>query len=358
MRPSWGLSIALIAICALWGADTARASPLPAKWLSQHGSDHPLAGQTFTGSGKRVRIESVLQQARLTRYVLLGEVHDNPDHHLIQAGIIDALADDRHRPSVVFEMVPRRLAKEIGRYDLATDPQLDDFAVRLEWESRGWYSWNIYRPVAQAAAKKHLTMVPGNLNRTVTRSISRDGLATLTDLERRNLALTAALPGAARDALIRDLRDSHCDLMPDTAFPSMVDVQRAKEGSMADAMIRTGYKFGAILIAGNGHVRKDRGVPFALRHLLPGTRIVSLGNLGKSADGKPQEVKVRIPNAHNLVIGLIETQPDKLTANQYELTAVSGEPLYDYIIFTPKFDTTDHCIAMREQFKDQKKIKP
>ncbi len=297
--------------------------------------DHPLIGQIFTAKGQSVPEGFMMRQARLTRFVLLGENHDNPDHHIIQANIIDALAGENHRPAVVFEMVPMRLADQISNYDLVSDPRLDDFAKRLEREKRGWYSWNIYRPIALAAAKNKMPMVAGNLDRATTRAISSNGLSELNDSEQLAFGLKTPLSKVAEQELIEELRRSHCDLLPQKALPAMVNVQRAKDGSMADAMIRASGKFGAVLIAGNGHIRKDRGVPFVLR-----------------------QNKARIQETHNLAIALVEASPQQPMFADYDFVSKGGEALYDFIIFTPKFDRTDHCAAMREQFKNMKKTKP
>ncbi|MEP1209092.1 MAG: ChaN family lipoprotein [Rhizobiaceae bacterium] len=352
------LCLALVVACIGSVAWAQSVSVLPQSWQSTHYADHPLVGQVYNAKGKLVPAGQIVRQARLTRYVLLGEQHDNPDHHVIQANIIGALAGERHRPAVVFEMVPQRLAVEISKYDLAKDPQLDDFAKRLQWEERGWYSWDIYRPIALAAARNNLPMVAGNLNRDTTRLISKKGLSALDSDKQTTYGLTTPLSPPLKDQLLEELRDSHCNLLPEKTLPAMVKVQRARDGSLADAMIRASRKFGSILIAGNGHVRKDRAVPMILRQRLPGSQVVSLGQLSGDQGQQSREIKVRIPTSHNLAIAIIEVSPDRRSFADYELTGKSGEAQYDYVIFTPKFDTTDHCAAMREQFEKMKKTKP
>ena len=38
-------------------------------------------------------------------FVLLGEKHDNPDHHRLQAWMIDALVARGRRPAIAMEML-------------------------------------------------------------------------------------------------------------------------------------------------------------------------------------------------------------------------------------------------------------
>ena len=101
----------------------------------------------------------------------------------------------------------------------------------------------------------------------------------------------------------RELSEGHCSPPSEAALRAMVLAQRARDAAMARAMRAAGPE--AILIAGNGHVRKDRGVPA----LLPGT--VSLG--------------------------LIELKESRSDAAEY-LAAP-----YDYLWFTAQVPRPDPC---------------
>lgn len=327
---------------------------LPSKWVSPNYSDHPLVGKMVNADGKQVPTRLMLFRATNTRYILLGENHDNPDHHTIQANFIRAMARGERRPTIVLEMVTRRYNEQLNTFDLTSDPKLDAFAKSLDWEKRGWNSWDIYRPIGLAAAQNNLRMAGGNLERKTTRAISKSGLGSLTEAERKSFALDTDLPTSLAESLLEELKLSHCGMMSEKALPAMVNVQRSVDGSLADAMISTGKQYGALLIAGNGHVRKDRGVPFALKTLLPGSNIITLrGN----AQNQNAPLKVRVPNSHNLSVGLIEVDPERQLAAEYGLRNKAGAALYDYVIFTPKFDISDPCEAMREAFKKTKKDK-
>ena len=340
-------TLALAWLLALAASHGFAQNILPEKWQSQHFANNPLVGQIFKGDGEKTTAASLALAARLYRYVLLGEQHDNPDHHRIQANLIAAVVADKRRPSVVLEMVPRSYADKIARYNLRTDPQLKAFAKSLDWEKRGWYSWEIYKPIALAAAKSLLAMVAGNLDNDVTRAISKQGFDALTPDQRKSFGLNGSFGDPNEQSLLNELKGSHCGMMPETALPSMLNVQRAKDGSMADAMVRSGLEVGSILIAGNGHVRKDRGVPNALRTLLPGL-----------TERKVTEtLTIRIPNANSLSIGLIEVAKNQTTFADYGLANEAGKPLYDFVLFTPKFDITDHCAALRKKFAPKSKEK-
>ena len=51
-------------------------------WVSSIGADHPMAGQLYAGT--QPVSEQVLREATLRAdFIVLGETHDNPDHHLL-----------------------------------------------------------------------------------------------------------------------------------------------------------------------------------------------------------------------------------------------------------------------------------
>lgn len=331
------LTLALAALAATTTTAALTQSIPKLQWQSKHGAESPLVGRIFSGSGSPSSWADLLSQAAGKHYVLLGENHDNPDHHRIQANILQGLIDANRLPALVWEMVPQRLSDQVNVYDLIEDPQLDDYARRLEWEERGWYSWDIYRPIALVAAKARLTMAAGNLDRKVTRALSKNGIEVLTPEQQADFALRHSLTVEAQEQLYADLRESHCGLMPERALPAMANVQRARDGAMANALIQSGdsgpdVDAGAVLIAGNGHIRKDRAVPFVLGYTLPDTPSV-------------------------IAIGLVEVAPELSDFADYELAA-NGTQLYDFVIFTPQYDNSDHCAALREQFKQMKKKQP
>ena len=87
---------------------------------------------------------SDLSTLRKSDVIILGEVHDNPVHHLHQAQAIASLAPT----AVVFEMLTPEQAKLItvdNRSDAA------DLASALGWAASGWPDFAIYYPVFKAA---------------------------------------------------------------------------------------------------------------------------------------------------------------------------------------------------------------
>ena len=96
-------------------------------------------------------------------------------------------------------------------------------------------------------------------------------------------------------------------------------------------MLTTGVRDGSVLIAGDGHVRKDIGVPQFLRRRQPGVRMTTVGFV---------EVKDNSP--YPIDYGRL-----------FSGTAIP----FDYVWFTPRADNQDHCAELRKKWGKPRKSK-
>ncbi len=132
-------------------------------------------------------------------------------------------------------------------------------------------------------------MVAGNLERDRTRAVGGGGLQALGDTRLATWGLTAALPASLREFQADAVYYGHCELMPRDHLEPMVDVQVARDASMAAAMVEAleWAPDGVVLIAGRGHVRDDVGVPVFLKRLRPDARIATVAATEGATDSGP-----------------------------------------------------------------------
>jgi len=231
--------------------------------------------------------------------VLIGEQHDNAEHHRLQAWIVGELAKRGRPVAVAFEMIDESQRGALDGF-LTSWRQADGVgdAARLggllDWEASGWSDWALYQPIADAALAQPnppaVPILPANLPLAQVRDIARGGLDTP--------GLDAALAERLREAQTRDaailavhatdIRDSHCGMLPERLLDTFALAQYARDDAMARSL-RTAHLSGArvVLIAGNGHARRDVGVPLHLARLLPGVKVLSVGLLEGEAGNEP-----------------------------------------------------------------------
>lgn len=224
-------------------------------------------------SGREVSRAELLATLRGADTVLLGELHDNAEHHRLRGGLIAALGP----VPVVAEHLTLGQSVRFGP-DLLASLQAAGF------EPRGW-DWPIHEPLFAAVQRTGAPLAGGNLPRDTVRRIAREGAAALP-ADVAALIAAAPLPPAAEAALDSDLVQGHCGQLPAARVPAMRTAQRSRDAAMALALQAAPAK-PAVLLAGNGHVRTDYGVPQLLAAAQPGRRHVAVG-FGEAGDAWAQ----------------------------------------------------------------------
>ncbi len=218
------------------------------------------------------------------RYVLLGEKHDNPEHHLIQARLLARMLELGRRPALVWEMVPRGKQRAIDVLAAGGHADPDRFADAVGWAESGWPDWNIYRPVAEVALAARLPMVAGNIDRETVGQLARNP-ESADPILRKTLRLEARLPADVRGAVAEEIYRGHCALVPHERLEPMIRVQVARDASLAEAMVRAATTAdGAVLIAGGQHARRDIGAGYHLAHRFGARDIVSLALIERGGE--------------------------------------------------------------------------
>lgn len=244
--------------------------------------------------------EAPWQSLLPTALLLVGEVHDAPEHQALQARLVGELAQRGQLAALVLEMAER------GRHTAGLAPNASEAAVRsrLGWDESpgtGGWPWATYRPVVMAAVRAGVPVLGGNLPRAQLREVMADP------------RLDLSLEPTALDRLHQRVREGHCDLLPAHQIAPMARVQIARDKAMAaTAQSALRSERTVVLIAGNEHVRKDMGVP---RHL-------------------PAAVPFKV-----------------LQATPGSAAVPSG--LSDVLWRSPARTEPDHCAALREQWRSR-----
>lgn len=206
------------------------------------------------------------QAARDAQIVVLGEQHDNPAHHIRQAEWVAAL-----QPSaLVFEMLtPDQGTRAAEKWQ--TQAELD---ALIGWSETAWPSFDMYYPIFAAAPEAAIYgagLTRENLQDLLEQPLAAHPLATKFGLD----APANADEQTAREAL---QAEAHCNALPQTLLPMMVDAQRFRDIWLADAALRALEETGGpvAVITGNGHARNDWGMPALLAHAAPDVRVFAL----------------------------------------------------------------------------------
>ena len=178
--------------------------------------------------------------------VLLGEVHDNPQQHVLRATAFRAHVAAGARPALLMEQFDRQHQAAI---DAA--PRTAEGVIAAGQGGPGW-KWDFYKPFIDVALQYGLPIVAANVGRDEARRVMREGLAAT--------GFIADIPPEVSGTLARAIVASHCGMVDEATAGRMALAQVARDQHMARSLTTHAGR-GAVLLAGNGHVRTDVGAP-------------------------------------------------------------------------------------------------
>ncbi|MBK8906847.1 MAG: ChaN family lipoprotein [Rhodospirillales bacterium] len=229
--------------------------------------------------------------------ILLGEHHDNADHHRWQLATIAALAG--RRPDIVlgFEMFTGDAQPVLDRW-VHGDLTEEAFLEQVRWDETWGYDAALYLPLLHFARLHRVPMVALNVDRSLIRRVAEEGWEAIpTDQRlgigdpiaasgpyRQSLAAIYAYKsrgrhGAAGDRPADDDAESApspeeiAGALADPGFDRFVAAQLTWDRAMAEALAAARDSAGGsadaliVGIIGQGHLEHGWGVPRQLEHL-------------------------------------------------------------------------------------------
>lgn len=261
-------AFSLVVLLLLAGCQTV---PPVMRWQSPEGRDHPDLGRIIDlHTGETLSTQRLVSALANADHVLVGERHDNPDHHRLQRWLLEALVQRRAQGSLLLEMLNPDQQASVARVQASIRQGAwpEDLPAALRWQP-GW-DWQQYAPVVEYSLAQPYPVLSANLDRSEIQVIYR---------EPPRLSGPAAAASVQR-ALLAQIRLSHCNKLPETQLPAMLAVQQQRDRRIAERLQAAPTP--ALLFAGAFHVRRDLGVPLhmadAVRH---GALVLMLAEVGE-----------------------------------------------------------------------------
>lgn len=249
-------------------------------------------------SGQVLTAQELVARLEKPSRLIVGEQHDNRDHHQLQLWLLQSLGERRAQGSLLMEMLTPDQQRRVDDVRRASPPPAD-LPGALAWQS-GW-DWNVYGPVVRFALAQPYPLLAANLDMLEVRTVYANP-PTLSG-SRSNAA-------SVKDELLKQISDSHCGLLPESQMPAMLAVQQQRDRRMAERLLAAPTP--SLLFAGAYHARKDVGVPIHVLDL-----------------GEPKAPAVLM-----------------LAERGSEVTPVMA----DYVWYTSATPPQDYCAQMRKQF--------
>jgi uncharacterized iron-regulated protein len=304
--------IALSLVAAI-SCTTSSSQLVPDKgFTSQLGGQHVLLGQVYRGQ-ERVTREVLFSALEHARYLVLGETHDNRDHHQLQAQLVQRFLAAQPGAAVAFEMLDEDDASALS----AQTPS--ELERRVDWANSGWPDFALYQPIFEAALNARARVVAAHPSTEHVRA----SMQGVPEADARELHIDTPLPETQVKAQHDEIREAHCGHGNDQMLTAMQRAQVYKDAFMAHAIAQTHVP--TVLVAGRGHARNDRAVPYFLDRAAAGD---------------------------TLSIAFIEVDDRREDPSAYDTEA------FDYVIYTPRASDEDPCEKFRKQLEQMRQHPP
>jgi uncharacterized iron-regulated protein len=243
----------------------------------------PSQVRVFTAAGAQSSLDDVVAAMASADVVFLGEEHDDPGAHYVQAELL-RLAHERYGKGEA----KRPVVLSLEMFERDVQPVLDEYLSGQITEkhflsaSRPWNNYQAdYRPLVEYAREQKLPVVAANAPQRYTNRASRLGRAALDDLSPWAKQWIAPLPYGDPDPAYKSKFEA---LMggggqgPAAHMPlHLIDAQVLWDATMAHSIAEAMKKHpGALVLHANGkfHSEERMGIPTQLVRYAPKARMI------------------------------------------------------------------------------------
>ncbi|MDH3326569.1 MAG: ChaN family lipoprotein [Gammaproteobacteria bacterium] len=144
-------------------------------------------GQWKTSKGTSHSNKEILHSLSKTRVVLLGEDHDNPEHHRWQLHTIVELYALEPKLALGFEAFPRSAQKYLDQF-VAGELSEKEFLDVVDWDKIWRFNKDFYMPMFHFARMNKIPMYALNVNRSLVSSVSQKGWENIPEKDRDGIS--------------------------------------------------------------------------------------------------------------------------------------------------------------------------
>jgi uncharacterized iron-regulated protein len=221
-------------------------------------------------SGKDVSFDRLMGRASSRDVIFVGEIHDDPAHHLIEIQILQGLFARDPSLTMAMEFFQQNQQAILDGYTMG-DMTEEEFLKKIDWKKTWGYPYFYYRPLMLLAKQHRLKVLALNAPAEIVRKVAREGLGALDAEQRAQLPGDIDLSNEAERAYLREtyLKHERFDLQ---SFQFFYEAQCVWEETMARNIadyIKDHRRQKVIVLSGIGHIIWKFGIPDRTERRIP-----------------------------------------------------------------------------------------
>lgn len=226
---------------------------------------------------------TIINDIHTSRVVYAGETHTAYGDHLLQLQVVQALYAKNTENAknanlaIGMEMFPRSSQWALDAYIAGEIETEKEFIKQADYFSVWGFDYRLYSPIIAFAKKHQLPIIGLNLDKKIVSQVFREGHTdTISNNDQATLALDRDLDVPGYHNRLQAVHAMH-NSSPHGGnnFSGFLQAQALWDETMAESISNHLQAFPAqqmVIIAGNGHVYKDSGIPLRVQRRIPGIR--------------------------------------------------------------------------------------
>lgn len=266
------MTLCLVLVC---GCASVNAPPEKTVYATMEANIPEWGAIVELKSGQQISASRLLDELSAAGTLMVGEVHDNPAHHLIEQWLVTRLAERRAQGAVVLEMLDSDQQRPVAEVQawLRQGNQVRAPRLRqiMHWDER--WRWEQYGSLVEVLMKAPYPLLAGNLSRA-----ERKRLMSTPKESVEALFPTPAIAVRQREHIVQ----MHCGQIDAERLSGMLAIQHARDLRMAQVLDSAATP--RLLFAGALHTLKSQGAPQYLAEgpRDPGLRVLVIGEQGQA----------------------------------------------------------------------------
>ncbi len=188
----------------------------------------------------------------------VGEIHDQFAHHYNQLNFIKELHRKYGKIAIGMEMFQKPFQSVLDDY-IAGDINEIEMLEKTEYFDRWRFDFKLYKPILDYAKENKIKIIALNVPKEITKQISISGLDNITD--KKFLAKDFDFSNKKYEKFLKNIFKTHKTAKE---FKYFYQSQIAWDETMAETaadFIKNHVDTALVVLAGNGHLRYDYGIP-------------------------------------------------------------------------------------------------
>ena len=289
-------------------------------------------GKWITSKGDSHNPKDIFHTLSKTKVVLLGEDHDNPEHHRWQLQTMSAIYALEPKMVLGFEAFPRSTQKILDQW-VAGEIKEKDFLEAVDWDKIWRFNKDYYMPMFHFARMNRIPMYALNVDRSLVSKVGAEGWDNVPEKEREGVSRPADptkdyievlaqvfaqhMPKhahAVKEGEMPELSEEDIkEISEEDSFKRFMQGQLLWDRAMAEvlntAITKKGHSV-VVGVLGAGHIMGNYGVP----HQLNAMGLKSIKTL-MPWDGT-MECQQLLDGAVDIAFGILEINRDELEVEE------------------------------------------